>query len=977
MSTRRIAERRVWTRALVINRLGSLLAVTLLAGPVLARADKPVDFRRDVAPIFERHCIRCHQPANLKGKLSLTTIEDLKAGAHVVPGRPDESGLLELVTAQGPGERPEMPRKGEPLSPGQVDVLRRWIAEGASWPREHVLQEKARADTSWWSLRPLAALTPPVPTAGLRAIPDAWTNNPIDRFVLVKLFEKGLLPSPPADRRTLIRRVTYDLTGLPPTPEEVDAFVADRSPLAYEAIVDRLLASPHYGERWGRHWLDVVRFGESVGFERNIIIDNAWPFRDHVIRSFNEDKPFDELVLDHLAGDVIGPGNPAVEVGTGFLVCGAYDNVKNADPVLTAQNRANEIDEMVRATSEAFLGLTVGCARCHNHKFDPILQHDYYRLHATFAGVTHASRLVATPAARRAYEASVKFLQAEQSRLGAERTSLENRVVTRGEGRAQEYEARWLRPPAEPGETVETFAPVEARFVRLVVTGRKDNPDLSTGYGIDEFEVWTAEGTSRNVALAVNGGQAGGASRAGNDFSDAYSAKLAIDGKFAAVWIAGGPELTITLAKPERIDRVVFSNNRGLDTNTKFFRIPFVGDYRIEVSGDGVTWSEVASSHDRQPMTPAWRRKRLLELEMTREERSRLAALGTELARVKEQLAAVPALSSWWVGVFRAAPGPFTTHIGGDPQRKGESVVVASLSAFSAVTPGYELPAGAPEAERRLALARWLVAPENPLTARVLANRLWHYHFGIGIVDTPSDFGAMGSPPSHPELLDWLAGQVHLQGWRLKPLHRLIVTSAAYRQASAFRPDAARIEGDSRLLWRFPPRRLAAEEVRDTILALAGRLDRRMGGPGYRLYRYLEDNVATYVPLDEAGPETYRRAVYHQNARASRADVLTDFDCPDFALAAPRRAATTSPLQALTLMNHRFTLDMAGALAERLEREAGDDDPEGQVCRAFLLAYGRRPDAEEVRLAARLARRHGLRAFCRAVLNSNELIAVN
>jgi hypothetical protein len=632
---------------------------------------------------------------------------------------------------------------------------------------------------------------------------------------------------------------------------------------------------------------------------------------------------------------------------------------------------------MIRATSEAFLGLTIGCARCHDHKFDPILQQDYYSLQAIFAGVVHGSRVVATPEERRAYESRVKGLQAEKARLEGERARLEKRIVARAEGRAQDYESRWVRPPADPAETVETFAPTVARFVRLVVEGRKDNPDLATSFGIDEFEVWTADSAPRNVALATSGGQAEGVSRAANDFADAYSVKLTIDGQFSAVWIAGGPDLTIKLARPERINRIVFSNNRGLDTNTKFFRIPFVGDYRIEVSEDGAAWTEVASAHDRQPMSPAWRRKRLLELEATPEERSQLATLATALSRAAEQLAAVPPLPSWWVGVFRKAPGPFAISLAGDPQRKGPLVAVASLSALSAVAPGFRLPDDATEAERRLALAHWLVDRQNPLTPRVLANRLWHYHFGTGIVDTPSDFGAMGSLPTHPELLDWLAGQVHVHGWRLKPLHRMIITSSAYRQASTFRPDAARVDSLSRYLWRFPPRRLAAEEVRDTMLSLAGQLDRGMGGPGYRLYRYLEDNVATYVPLDEHGPETYRRAVYHQNARASRADVLTDFDCPDFAFAAPRRAATTSPLQALTLMNHRFTLDMARALAGRLEREAGAGDPEAQVRRAFLLAYARLPDDDEAHISAGLVRKHGLRAFCRALLNSNELIALD
>jgi hypothetical protein len=960
-----------------IARLFVLLLVASLASSSRAPAEEPVDFARDVAPILERHCIRCHQGVHAKGKLSLETAHDLLAGEHVVPGQPASSDLLDLITAAAPGERPAMPQKGDPLSPGQVALLHRWIAEGAAWPQEHVLREKARADASWWSLRPLADAPIPGSAATGDASSDTWARNPIDRFVLAKLREKGLSPAPPADRRTLIRRLTYDLTGLPPTPEDVEAFLADPSPLAYEALADRLLASPRYGEQWGRHWLDVVRFGESVGFERNIIIDNAWPFRDHAVRAFNADKPFDQLVLDHLAGDVIGRGDPAIEAGTGFLVCGAYDNVKTADPVLTAQNRANEIDDMVRATSEAFLGLTIGCARCHDHKFDPVLQQDYYSLQAIFSGTFHGSRVVATAEARRAYDSSVKRLQAEQARLTGERTRLENEVLARAEAHAQDYQSDWVRPAADPAETVETFAPTMARYIRLVVEGRKDNPELTSAYGIDEFEVWTAGAEPRNVALATNGGQASGASRAGNDFDDAYSPKLTIDGEFAAVWIAGGPELTITLARPERIDRVVFSNNRGLDTNTKFFRIPFVGEYRIQVSHDGAAWTEVASSHDRQPMSPAWRRKRLLDGEATLEEQSRRAGLGAELARVGARLAAIPPLPSWWVGQFRRAPGPFAISIAGDPQRTGAPIIVASLSALSGVIPAFQLAAEATEADRRLALARWLVAPGNPLTPRVLANRLWHYHFGTGIVDTPSDFGAMGSPPTHPELLDWLAGQVHAHGWRLKPLHRLIVTSAAYRQASAYRPDAARVDGDSRYLWRFPPRRLAAEEVRDTILSVAGQLDGRMGGPGFRLYRYLEDNVATFVPLDEHGPETYRRAVYHQNARASRADLLTDFDCPDFAFAAPRRAATTSPLQALTLLNHRFTLDMAHALADRLEREAGTGEAEAHVRRAFALAYARSPDADEERLATGLIRKHGLRAFCRALLNSNELVALD
>jgi hypothetical protein len=312
--------------------------------------------------------------------------------------------------------------------------------------------------------------------------------------------------------------------------------------------------------------------------------------------------------------------------------------------------------------------------------------------------------------------------------------------------------------------------------------------------------------------------------------------------------------------------------------------------------------------------------------------------------------------------------------IGGDPQKPGDAVVPASLSVLSPLASAYRLDPLPDEGARRVALANWITAADNPLPARVLANRVWQWHFGEGIVDTPSDYGYMGSRPTHPELLDWLAQQLIDNGWRLKPLHRLIMTSQAYRQSGEWRAEAARVDADSRILWRFPPRRLTAEEIRDTLLAVAGKLDLTMGGPGFRLYRYQQDNVATYVPLDSVGPETYRRAVYHHNARASRVDVLSDFDCPDPAFAAPKRAATITPLQALTMMNHQFVVDMSAALAARLK--AGSSDPGEQVQLAFELAFGRAADDVERTAGEHLIEEHGLKSFCRAVLNANELIYV-
>jgi mono/diheme cytochrome c family protein len=938
--------------------------------PHVAGSEGEADFARDVAPIFEQHCIRCHHPDNAKGDLSLATAADLTANGYITPGKPDESYLLDIVTSSS-GERPAMPQEGGPLPDEEIERLRRWIADGATWPASVVIREKSKADASWWSLQRLAAVEPPA-TAGL---PDAWQANPIDRFVYQRLAQENLSPSPRADKRTLIRRLTYDLTGLPPTPEEVESFVADESPDAYSRLVDRLLASPHYGEQWGRHWLDVVRFGESRGFERNEIIDNAWPFRDYVIRSFNQDKSFAALVREHLAGDVIGQGDPDVEAGVTFLVGGPYDDVGNQDAVQAAQIRANTIDEMIRATAEAFLGLTVGCARCHDHKFDPVLQRDYYGLYATFAGVHHGSRAVATAEQRQTRDEALRPLHESRDRLMKELADLNAVIEKRAQEGAEGLESQWTRPPIRRTGVEERFAAVPAKFVRLVVEGVENNPDARNGFGIDEFEVWTSGGAPRNVALTTAGGQAAGQGRVAADFAGAYSPALTIDGKFGARWLAAGPELTIALSQLETVDRIVFSSDRNGDAGDHSVAA-FVSEYRVEVSRDSQQWTPVADSRDRQPVNTAHRRKRLIDAAITEPQRQQQADLNRQLAEVNGRINAVPSLPMWWVGEFKPIADKFHVFVGGDPQRRGAQVAPASLSALDAVVAPYQLSDDAAESQRRLQLADWLTHPDNPLTPRVLANRLWHYHFGIGIVETPSDFGYMGGRPTHPELLDWLARQVHRHGWRLKPLHRLIVMSETYRQSSAFRAEAAGADADSRLLWRFPPRRLTAEEIRDTMLSVAGKLNLEMGGPGFRLYRYVQDNVATYIPLGEHGPETYRRAVYHQNARASLLDLLTEFDCPDSSFSAPRRAATTTPLQALTLMNHRFSVDMANDFARRLEQEAGTGT-EALVRRAFVLTYSRAPATDELAAAVTLIDRHGLRAFCRAVLNSNETIHLN
>jgi hypothetical protein len=942
-----------------------------------APAETRVDFSKDLAPILEQNCLRCHYPGNEKGGISLATADSLRESEYVVPGRPDESPLLELVTPTSSEPRPKMPKEGQPLTTEQIRVIRKWIAEGAEWSDQIVLRTPAKADRSWWAFQPLGDWKPPE----VLDAPESWRANPIDRFVWQKLAEYHWQPSGPADRRTLIRRLTFDLTGLPPSSDEVKAFEADLAPDAYQRLVDRLLASPHYGEHWGRHWLDVVRFGESNGFERNVVINSLWPFRDHVIRSFNDDKPFDQMVHEHLAADRIDADDPSIAVGTAFLVCGPYDNVGNEDPVQAATIRANTIDEMIRACGETFLGVTVGCARCHDHKFDPITQADYYGLYATFAGVFHGERIVAQEQTRQERKARIKALEDTEASFRQQRQAVVNQVLARAANHAESWEATWTAPPVSRYRTEETFAAREAMFVRLVVLNRDDDANANTGFRIDEFEVWTEDNSqnradsSRNVALASAGATAMGGSRVAEDFSEAYSAQLAIDGQFGARWLATGNELTIRLARPARIDRIAFSSDRTRSLPHDSGLTAFVGDYAIEVSLDGQTWTRIADSSRRMPPTAAHRQRRLLELEISNDERDALRQFDQQIAKVQREIAAVPTLPSLWVGRFESAIGPFHVFLGGDPQRTGPEVVPRSLSMLEGIGSDYRLDASSAEGDRRLALARWLVDSQNPLTPRVLANRLWQWHFGTGIVDTPSDLGYMGGRPTHRELLDWLARQLHVSGWQLKPLHRLIVTSQTYRQSSAWRDEMGRADADSRYLWRFPPRRLAAEEIRDSMLKAAGVLDDRMGGPGFRLYRYLEDNVATYVPLDEHGPETWRRGVYHQNARAQHVDVMSDFDCPDPAFAMPRRSSTTTPLQALTMMNHRFTVEMSHRLARRAQASSSVLDD--QIESVFELAYGRTPDVMEREEATELVRLHGLAALCRALFNSSEFIYVN
>jgi hypothetical protein len=915
----------------------SLLALALLvAAAAGTRAGDTPDFEKQVAPLLRSRCLNCHAGPRAKGDLDLTTARGLLAGGShgevVVPGKAADSPMYTRVRDH------KMPPR-EPLSDAEAEILRRWVDAGAAWKGEAlsatVKSDSARAGSDWWSLRPIRRPNVPAVKATERV------RNPIDAFVLGRLEAEGLSPAAEADRRTYARRVTLDLTGLLPTPEEVDAFVADKSPDAYEKLVDRLLASPAYGERWARHWLDVARFAESHGYEMNTLRPNAWPYRDYVICAFNEDRPFPRFVREQLAGDAVAAGDKSTEGSTGFLVGGPHDMVGNGTPEGRLQQRSDDLFDMVSTTSTAFLGLTVGCARCHDHKFDPITQRDFYAMESVFAGVDHAER----PSLAGADEHN-----REREELRSEVARLEQEIDEHAPV-ADPGASRPAREGVRPTRNVERFSPVAARFVRVVIAATVDGTEPC----IDELEVYGPDVKRKNLALA----SAGAKVSASSVYPDNPNHKLEHlnDGRYGngRSWISAEPGkglVQVQLAETARVDRVVWGRDRERKFADRVAR-----DYLVQVSLDGSVWQTVAGSADRLPPgTPA------------RQPGKDLAALTARKTKLEERLKVLENPPMVYAGAFHT-PGPTHRLSRGDPTKPLE---VVEPAAVAAVRPAVKLRPGAGEPDRRLALADWLASPENPLPARVMVNRVWHWHFGQGIVRTPSDFGFNGDRPSHPELLDWLAAEYQTNGWHLKPLHRLIVLSSTYRQASRIDAMAAARDAGNRLLWRFTPRRLEAEEVRDTMLQVSGALDRKMGGPGYNLWEY-SGYVIVFAPRAELGPDTFRRMIYQFKPRLQQDSTFGAFDCPDATQPAPRRNVSTTALQALNLLNDPFVHGQAARFADRVRGGAGPEAV-AEVALAFRLAFQREPTAPEAQAAAKLVREHGLPVLCRALFNANEFV---
>jgi hypothetical protein len=807
-----------------------------------------------------------------------------------------------------------------------------------------------------WAFKPVSH-----PAAPTEPGPGGKALSPLDSFIGAGLREQRLTPSPQAEPRTLIRRVYFDLLGLPPKPEEANTFVADKDPMAYEKLVERLLASPRYGERWARHWLDVVRFAESHGFEMNQPRASAWPYRDYVIRAFNADKPYDRFVIEQLAGDVLG-----ADEATGFLTGGAWDQVKSPDPVLTANQRADELHDMVSTTGSALLGLTVGCARCHDHKFDPISQTEYYAIRAAFEGVRHGERKMRTA------EAAAQEKELQQCRQRLERI----------EGDLEQFEplakpvapdTNALRAPVNARKNIERFTPVSVKKLRFTVTKTTDAEPC-----LDELEVYTAEPSPRNVALATNGTTARASTVYPN--SDIHRVEHINDGKLgnSHSWISnerGKGWIELEFPEATLINKIVW----GRDREQKFSdRLAL--EYRIEAASETSDWRVIASSVDRQPYMPGAKKPDGISVAAIAEKDQRAAkGLLAERAELELRITKLATSEMIYGGTFDAKPEQTYRLFRGDPMNKREPVQPAALGAIPVkfAIRDSEKPEDAAlknlteDQQRRLALAKWIVDPANPLTARVMVNRIWQYHFGEGLVSTPSDFGANGARPTNPELLDWLAAEFIEHGWSVKYIHQLILNSATYRQSSDARKECLAVDASSRFLWRFPPRRLEAEPIRDSILSVSGKLDLRMGGPGFSFFEANDNYVRVYVPRREWTPDTFRRMVYGTTIRQRPDGVFGAFDCPDGGQIAPRRGRSTTPLQAFNLLNSSFMIQQAGFFAERLEKERGKD-AKAQARRAFSLAFQREVERQELAAATKLIREQGLPIFCRALLNANE-----
>ena len=915
-----------------MNRIICIFTGLILFAASSELRAQDVDFKRDIAPILEERCWYCHgddeQESNLRLDLRPQMLRGGDSGlSAIVPGKPDNSYLIELINHNDDEMR--MPPDQDKLLAKEIALLTNWIKQGAIWPgqMDAVVEEKS----DHWSFQPV--VRPDVPKG------QGGSANPVDAFLREALNENGLSFSERADSRSLIRRASIVLTGLAPTAEETSEFEeaheAD-SDAAYAALIDQLLASPHFGERWAQHWLDVIRWAETNGSEANLYRKNAWIYRDYVVRAFNEDKPYDQFVREQIAGDSLGMGE-----ATGFLVSGPHVPAATVgrEPSAIRQARADRMDEIIQTVGASIMGVTMGCARCHNHKFDPITIKDYYSMTGVFQDVEFGGRFP---------EFSDDHPRRQRGQELWKEISKQRRILRKVGG----WEENW-------GAFRELhFKPVTTKAIRI----RFKMANVS----LDELEVFGPDEKDENLAHKRRGTKV--SSNVAKGVDDRFPVKRLINGEFGTMtWRAAFPKnakerawVQFDFQNPQNVNLLRLSSNREYFYETDYLKKkPYLPKYEFDMDvqqSDG-SW---------KPWVGTWFVNKKLN-EKHPERKPALAEIQRLIATLSEE---GPRPS--FVGRF-VQPAVTRVLLRGSPETPRDEVAPAGPAVLGG---DLKLPTTAPGSKRRAEFANWASSADNPLTSRVMTNRIWHHVFGRGMVPTTSDFGKAGAAPSNPQLLEWLAAEFvsptvsKTQSWSMKSMIRLFVMSDAFRQASTPHAIGMTKDAGSALLWRFPPKRVEAEVIRDSILQASGMLNRTIGGRSYRIHNE-KKTYAQWKVVNNHGPKTWRRLLYQERMRRVDDGMFTAFDFPDCGQVRAKRPVSTTPLQALNLMNSDFVLEQSKKIAARAIAES-KNDKKAAVDRCFALLLGRKPENQERAACLKLAESEDLSLVCRALMNSNE-----
>lgn len=964
--------------------------------------------------ILQQRCLSCHREGSSEGQFSLSTRKSAFESGFIIPKDPDASRLWEVIDPIN-GES-EMPKTGKPLTESEREAIREWIVTGAFWPENQTLVTPPNHDLNWWSFKPIRR--PEIPVPKTRDLAMREVKHPVDAFVANQLGMHDLTFSGKADRRTLLRRLKFDLLGLPPTMEEIEEYVRDEDPKAYQKWVERFLASEHYGERWARHWLDVVKYADTCGYDKDKLRENAWPYRDYVIRSMNQDKEFRRFVREQIAGDVFYPGQSDGILGLGFISSGPWDfigHVEVPESKLDGKVARNlDRDDMVSGAFNAFCSLTVQCARCHHHKFDPVSQEQYYSLQAIFAAVDRAERPYDTDPQIEAKRESFRVAIDEAKRKLNE---IESEMRREGGEELVKLDKRFEELKGQVTVQKEPQFGYHSQMASDPSTEKWIEVDLGSVQSVSEIELLPCHDEYANIG-------------AGFGFPIRYRVE-AFDGPESADPITVADRTAKDEANPGlqtvrfRSDLFPVSARRIRVTATKLRERK--GDYNFALaelrvlSADGenlargckvtsldsieapVRWSRGNLTDGKWPVygqpdkatelfSVSQKRDLLLQKVQTPERLKQKMEWEEQQKEAQESMSRLPQGKMVYAASTVFSPQGNFKPTDGKPREirvlaRGEiskplAVALPGLLPLAAQLPN-EINPDASESQRRAALADWLVHDSNPLVWRSIVNRVWQYHFGQGIVQTPNDFGKMGAIPTHPDLLDWLASEFRDGGqWirrgSIKDLHRLIVTSRTYQQVSDHNVSKAERDSDNRWLWRMDRRRLEAEEIRDAIMFVSGALDLKMGGPGYRLFELERPEHSPhyeYHKFDHSDITTHRRSIYRFIVRSQPDPWMTTMDCADSSQSTPKRDETLTALQSLSLLNNQFNLVMAEKFQETIQEEA--DVLSEQVRVAFTKAMQRQPSEEDLSRMVAYAERHGLKNLCRFLFNFSEFIYVD